>query len=448
MSKKHTKFYDLLDVPPSASPDDIKKAYRKMAMKWHPDKNPENKKEAEEKFKDISQAYEVLSDPQKKKTYDEFGEEGLKEGGGGGGGFRDAYSMFGDLFGFGFGGGGGRGGREGPKRTQDVQFQLGITLTEFYQGKTRKLKIDRDVICIDCVGKGTTKEGAQSSCDKCKGRGVEIIVQQLGPGMIQQMQTMCSKCRGKGEIINEKDRCKACKGNKVTKKQQQLEVNVEKGMKPGQKVTFRESADQAPGCEPGDVVVVLVDKSDPSREPETKDEKKKKARRPSTQGLLRPAFKRIANGNDLVMEYDLTLSEALLGYEVAFRHLDDRVVIVKSPENHVTSSGDVVVIDGEGMPIYKNPLDKGDLLIKFDIIMPTPKELTPTVRKQIATLFPQTPKIKPDKDADLNHYTAIPFDEEQAKARGAKNKERARTSHQMEEDDDEGGPQAATCRQQ
>jgi DnaJ-class molecular chaperone len=441
---KHTKFYDLLEVSPTASPDDIKRAYRKMAMKWHPDKNPENKKEAEEKFKDISQAYEVLSDPQKRKSYDEFGEEGLKEGGGGG--FRDAYSMFGDLFGFGFGG---RGGRDGPKRTQDVQFQLGITLTEFYQGKTKKLKIDRDVICIECVGKGTTKEGAQASCDKCKGRGFEVIVQQLGPGMIQQMQSMCSKCRGKGEIINEKDRCKACKGNKVTKKQQQLEVIVEKGMRPGQKVTFREAADQAPGCEPGDVVVVLVDKPDPSREPETKDEKKKKTRRPSTQGLLRPNFKRLANGNDLLMEYDLTLGEALLGYEVSFRHLDDRVVIVKAPENHVTSPGDVVVIDGEGMPIFKNPIEKGDLLIKFDILMPTPKELTPSVRKQIATLFPKTtPKVKTEKDADLNHYTAIPFDEEQAKARSAKNKERARTSHQMDEDDDEGGPQAATCRQQ
>lgn len=449
MSKKHTKFYDLLEVPTTASQDEIKKAYRKMAMKWHPDKNPENKKEAEEKFKDISHAYEVLSDPQKKQTYDEFGEEGLKEGGGGGGGFRDAYSMFGDLFGF--GGFGRGGGRDGPKKTQDVQFQLGITLTEFYQGKTKKLKIDRDVICIECVGKGTTKEGASSTCDKCKGRGFEIITQQLGPGMIQQMQTMCSKCRGKGEMINEKDKCKACKGNKVTKKQQQLEVVVEKGMRPGQKITFREAADQAPGCEPGDVTVILVDKPDPSRESDTKDEKKKKGRRPSTQGLLRPTFKRLAPGNDLLMEYDLTLREALLGYEVSFRHLDDRVVSVKSPENHVTSPGDVVVIEGEGMPVYKNPIAKGDLLIKFDIIMPTPKEITPSVRKQLETIFPQAQqpkKAKADKDADLNSYTAVPYDEEQQKLRNARNKERARTSHEMDDEDDEGGPQAATCRQQ
>jgi DnaJ-class molecular chaperone len=425
-----------LGVSVTATPEEIKKGYRKLAMVWHPDKNPDKKQEAEEKFKEISQAYEVLSNPEKRKTYDEYGEEGIKEGAGGG--FRDAHSMFADLFGFGsFFGGGGREG--GPKKTQDVQYQLGVTLAEFYQGKLKKLKIDRDVICIECVGRGSKKEGAVTKCDRCGGKGVEIITHRLGPGMIQQMQSACRPCNGKGEIINEKDKCKVCKGDKVVKKQQVLEVRVEQGMKEGQKVTFREAADQAPGCEPGDVIVILVEKPDPSRDPENKEGKRKKSRvgLKSRADLLKPSFNRLKNGSDLLIEYDLTLSEALLGYEIAFRHLDDRLVLVKSPPEKTTSPGDLVVIEGEGMPIYKSPLSKGDLYIKMNIVMPTSKELGgEAVRKQLAAILPQ-PQALPDamkKKDDVNTYVAEPFDEEAAKLRAQRNK--ARAGH-MEDEEEE-----------
>jgi len=355
MSKKNnTKYYELLGVPTTATADEIKKAYRKLAMQCHPDKvsDESKKKEAEDKFKSLSEAYEVLSDKEKRSTYDKYGEDGLKEGGGFSG-FRDAHSMFADLFGFGspFGGR----DRGGPKRTQDVQYQLGVTLAEFYTGKVKKLKLDRDVICIECGGKGSQKEGAVVECPNCQGRGVEVITRRLGPGMVQQMQKPCDKCRGRGEIINEKDKCKSCKGEKVKKQQQTLEVHVVKGMKPGSKVTFREAADQAPGADPGDVIVLLMEKPDPTRDPE-KDGKHKKPRVSKTQDIPRPSFQRLRNSSDLLLEHDISLSEALLGFEIAFKHLDDRVIFVKSPEGKVINPNELVVVENEGMPLEKKSI--------------------------------------------------------------------------------------------
>lgn len=447
MSKKHTKYYDLLGVVPTATADEIKKSYRKLAMQWHPDKvsDESKKKEAEEKFKNISEAYEVLSDATKRSTYDKYGEEGLKEGGGGG--FRDAHSMFADLFGFGGFGGGGRGG---PKRTQDVQYQLGVTLAEFYTGKTKKLKLDRDVICIECGGKGSQKDGAVVECTNCNGRGIEVITRRLGPGMVQQMQKPCDKCRGKGEVINEKDKCKFCRGDKVVKKQQTLDVEITRGMKQGSKVVFREAADQAPGADPGDVVVLLIEKPDPSRDPEAKEGKHKRPRTSKTSVIPRPSFARLRNSSDLVLEYDISLTEALLGFEIAFKHLDDRVIVVKSPEGKVIEPNELVLVEHEGMPMEKNPSLMGDLYIKLNVIMPTPKELADeSVRKQLATLLPKPaplPESIQKKESDVSHYTASPFDAEtqnqRSRARNARNHDSA-----MDEDDDESGVHTAQCRQ-
>jgi len=353
--------------------------------------------------------------------------------------------MFADLFGF---GGFGGGGRDGPRRTQDVQYQLGVTLSEFYTGKVKKLKLDRDVICIECVGKGSKKDGAVANCTQCSGRGIEIITRRLGPGMVQQMQKPCDRCRGKGEVIAEKDKCKVCRGDKTVKKQQVLEVNVEKGMKPGSRVTFREAADQAPGAEPGDVIVVLMEKPDPSRDPEGKEGKQKKPRVSKTAiDLPRPTFQRLKNASDLLMEYDITLTEALLGFEIAFRHLDDRVIVVKSPEGKVTSPNDLVVVEHEGMPMEKNPSLLGDLYVKLNIIMPTPKELADeNVRKQLTALLPPAPGVPESvkkKDADLHRYTASPFDPE---VHAQRSRDRSR-NHQTDEDDDEGHGHTAQCRQ-
>jgi len=218
---KHTEYYKRLGVDPSASADDIRKAYRKLAVKYHPDKNPDPK--AQEKFKEISSAYEVLSDPQKKELYDQYGEEGLQ-----GGGFNpsSASSIFEQFF------GGGR--KPKPNKGEDIKFQLGVTLKDLYNGKTTKLKVTRNILCQGCNGRGSNKDGAVQTCTTCKGQGIRIITQQMGM-MIQQMQTVCNDCRGKGQTIKEKDRCQRCSGNKVVPEEKQIEVHIDKGMQTGQK---------------------------------------------------------------------------------------------------------------------------------------------------------------------------------------------------------------------
>jgi DnaJ family protein A protein 2 len=227
------KFYDLLEVEKSASQSDIKKSYRKLAMKYHPDKvETEKKAEAEAKFKQISEAYEVLSDEKKRELYDKYGEEGLKSSGFAA---HDPSDLFESLFGL----GGGRGGRSrGPEKTPDIPFQLQLPLQDFYRGRTKKLKITRKVLCKTCAGKGSEKEGAVEKCATCKGQGIRLVVQRLGPGMIQQMQVPCDACNSTGETIKDSDRCKDCKGKKVTSEPKILEVTIAPGMPPGHKIVF------------------------------------------------------------------------------------------------------------------------------------------------------------------------------------------------------------------
>lgn len=204
---KESKFYDILGVTPDADESTLKKAYRKLALKYHPDKNPD----AGEKFKEISMAYEVLSDPEKRRIYDQHGEQGIKEGGGGGGGFHSPMDIFDMFFG---GGGGGMGGRRGPRRTKNLMHQLGVSLEDMYNGTTRKLALQKNVICGDCEGVGG-KSGAVQKCPTCRGTGMQVRIHQLGPGMMQQIQSMCSECQGQGERIDPKLRCKKCVGRKV-----------------------------------------------------------------------------------------------------------------------------------------------------------------------------------------------------------------------------------------
>jgi len=261
---KETKYYDVLGVQSDATDSDIKKAFRKSAMRWHPDKNPENKTEAEAKFKEITQAYEVLSDDKKREIYNQEGEEGLKEGGGGG--FSDAQDVFSRVFG-GMFGGGGEGRSRGPQKTEDIKFQLAFTLADFYKGATKTLKVNRNVVCTTCKGKGANKEGAAKTCDTCKGRGVQTITRRLGGGMFQQMQAMCSTCKGAKEIINEEDKCGVCHGEKTVKEEKKLEVKVNPGSREGDRFTFHGESDEAPGQEAGDIIVVFAEKEEEKAAP-------------------------------------------------------------------------------------------------------------------------------------------------------------------------------------
>jgi DnaJ family protein A protein 2 len=408
--KKGRDFYAILGVEKTASLDDIKRNYKKLAMKYHPDKNPGNP-EAAEKFKEISAAYEVLSDPQKKEIYDRYGEEGLQ-----GGGFQasNAQSIFEQFFGGGiFGdmfGGGGR--RQGPRKGEDLVYTLGVTLESLYNGKTSKLKVSKNAVCSTCDGKGSEKEGATTKCDGCGGMGYKMIVKQLGPGMISQTQTVCPDCRGEGEMIKKEDRCKTCKGKKTVQESKMIEVIIEKGMKNGQKIVFQGEGDQQPGVVPGDIVIVLQEKKDPEC-PFTRHE------------------------NDLLYEQKVTLVEALTGFKFAIKHLDNRNLIVSSQPGDILKPGDIKYIEDEGMPLHKRPFEKGRLIIQFSIIFPKPEELTPDKVKKLKELLPPPAKLPKFNADDVEEVVAKPFNPEAERAR-----QRRGDPH---DDDDEGGGQRASC---
>lgn len=217
-----TKYYDILGVSPTASEAELKKSYRKLALKYHPDKNPE----AGDKFKEISMAYEVLSDAKKRAIYDEGGEQAIKEGqgrGGPGGGFRSPMDVFNMFFGGGGGGGGFGPGGGSSRKSKPIMHKLGASLEELYKGRTRKLAINREISCAKCDGKG----GSQvETCSSCSGRGMKVMTKQIGPGMIQQMQAPCGDCEGQGEKISPAHKCKTCKGKKTQKDKKIIEVTT------------------------------------------------------------------------------------------------------------------------------------------------------------------------------------------------------------------------------
>ncbi|XP_078388646.1 dnaJ homolog subfamily A member 4-like [Cetorhinus maximus] len=351
---KETAYYDILGVKPNAPSEEIKKAYRKLALKYHPDKNPDEG----ERFKLISQAYEVLSDPKKRDLYDQGGEQAIKEGGVGGGGFSSPMDIFDMFF-----GGGGRMQRE--KRGKDVVHQLAVSLEDLYNGATRKLALKKNVICDKCDGCGG-KKGAVEKCPNCKGRGIEIHVQQIGPGMVQQIQTMCSECHGQGEQINPKDRCKNCNGRKIVKERKILEVYVDKGMQDGQKITFRGEGDQEPGLEPGDVIIVLDQKD-------------------------HDTFRR--HGNDLVMKMEILLVEALCGFKRTIETLDKRTLLITSKPGEVIKVGSLKCVLNEGMPIYRDPFEKGLLIIQFSVKFPPYGWIPPQNLAELEDLLPPRQEV-------------------------------------------------------
>jgi len=269
------KFYKLLEVEKTASQADIKKAYRKLAVKHHPDKGGDP-----EFFKEITSAYEVLSDSDKRARYDQGGEEAVS-GEGGGGDPSDLFDMM-------FGGGGGRGGPQRRKKTKDVVHQLGVTLEQLYNGATKKIAVSRDVI---------DKQKGVQECAECDGRGVKIQIIRMGP-MIQQAQSPCGTCGGTGKTFRTK------------KEREILEVFIEKGSPPGHKIVFSGKADEHPDADPGDVVFVL----------QVKDH---------------PVYTR--KGADLYLKKEISLMEALCGYTLEIDHLDGRKLLVKSNPGEVTA---------------------------------------------------------------------------------------------------------------
>jgi len=270
-----SKFYKLLEVEKSAQKPEIKKAYRKLAVQHHPYKGGDP-----EKFKEITRAYEVLSDNDKRSKYDKYGEEGL-DGDGGGGDASDIFESF-------FGGGGGRRGGDQRRResTKDVVQPLKVTLEQLYNGQTKKMAITRQVI---------DKQKGVIECSDCGGRGVKVEVIRMGP-MIQQMQSACRACGGQGKSF------------KTKQDREVLEVHIQKGSPDGHKVTFRDMADEHPDMDTGDVIFVLKQQE-------------------------HAMFKR--RGADLFIERDISLVEALCGFEMEITHLDGRKLIIKTQPGEI-----------------------------------------------------------------------------------------------------------------
>lgn len=400
---KETAFYDLLNVKPGATTEELKKSYRKLALKCHPDKNPDDP-EAAEKFKAISMAYEVLSDDKKRELYDKHGEQGIKEGGGGGD-FSSPMDIF-DMF---FGGGSGRRGRQ-PNKGKDVIHQLGVSLEDMYNGSTRKLALQKNVICEKCEGRGG-KAGAVASCTTCKGTGTQVLLNQLGAGMYQQIHTQCRECDGQGEKINDKDRCMTCKGKKIVHERKILEVHIDKGMEDGQKITFHGEGDQTPGLESGDIIIILEEKD-------------------------HATFKR--KDMDLYMKMDINLNEALCGFKKVVKTLDNRQIIISSLPGEFIKPNEIKAVLNEGMPMYKNPFEKGRLIITFDVKFPSPDQITPKMIAELEKILPAKPKLTIPADAETLELIDLDPAYERSRRSGAYG----------EDDDMEGGPKRVQCANQ
>lgn len=402
---KDTKLYEILGVPETASEAQLKSAYKKGALKYHPDKNANNP-DAAEKFKEMSRAYEILSDPQKRQIYDQYGEEGLEGGAGGGMGAEDLFAQF-------FGGGGGFGGMfgggmrdQGPKKARTIHHVHKVNLEDIYRGKVSKLALQKSVICSGCDGRGG-KEGAVKSCTGCNGSGMKTMMRQMGP-MIQRFQTVCPDCNGEGEIIRDKDRCKRCNGKKTIVERKVLHVHVDKGVKNGHKIEFRGEGDQMPGVLPGDVVFEIEQKP-------------------------HPRFQR--KDDDLFYHAEIDLLTALAGGSVNIEHLDDRWLTVNIAAGEVITPGAIKVIKGQGMPSYRHH-DFGNLYIQFDVKFPE-KEQLQNLELLEKVLPPRMEQAKPPADSMVEDFELEDIDPSEGSQRRAHGAGGA-----MDEDEDDVPPGA------
>jgi DnaJ family protein A protein 2 len=241
-------------------------------------------------------------------------------------------------------GGGGRRGGQGnvKKKTKSVLHNLKVTLEDVYTGKTKYLEISRYRTCQTCKGSGSKDPNANTKCTGCNGKGMKTIVRQISMGMIQQT-VQCNDCKGEGYVIKEKDKCKACKGQKSTQEKKTLEVHVDKGAPDGKRYSFVGESDEFPDYEPGDIIV------------EIQIEKHKKFHR---------------KGADLVYTADITLIEALTGCELAIEHLDKRKILIKSKPMEVIKPGVLKTVKELGMPFFEQPYRFGNLYISFNLIFP------------------------------------------------------------------------------
>lgn len=338
--------YKALELSKSASEQDIRKAYKRLSRKYHPDKNKDAG--AEEKFVEIAHAYEVLSDPQKKQIYDRHGEEGLKAHESGQQPHANPFDMFSSFF------GGGHPGQQQVRRGPTSITEMEVNLSDIYMGASIDFLIKKRILCDHCRGTGAASSSDIHTCPVCGGSGVQIVRQQIMPGMFSQAQVTCGQCGGRGSTITRA--CPHCGGAKVLEHTQTYTLDVPRGAPEGHEVMFEGEGDESPDWEAGDIVMRVRSKKD------------------------KGGWRRKESG--LYWKETIGIEEALLGFERNLTHLDGHVVPLK--RHGVTQPGYVQTIKGEGMPVYgQNSF--GDLYVEYTVVLP--KEISPDMQRRLRAVL-------------------------------------------------------------
>lgn len=367
MSKRD--FYEILGVSKSATDKEIKKAYRKLAIKYHPDKNPDDK-EAETKFKEAAEAYEVLSDPQKKARYDQYGHAGVGgAAGGGAGGFGGGMSMddifdnFGDIFGgFGFGGGGGsrRGGGRRVHRGSNIRIKVALTLEEIAEGVEKKVKVNKNNACSSCSGSGAEGAGGNSTCGTCNGSGQVTRVTNTFLGQMQTAST-CPTCNGQGSVIT--DKCKKCSGSGVERGEDIIPINIPAGVEDGMQLQVSGKGNMGErGGVAGDLLVVIEEKP-------------------------HDYFQR--EGQNLHYDLFVNIADAALGTQIVVPTLTGKVKIKLEAG---TQSGKLLRLRGKGLPSV-NAYGTGDIIVNVNVW--TPQKLS-SEEKELLEKLKDSENFKPN----------------------------------------------------
>jgi len=351
-------YYEVLGLAKNASEEEIKKAYRKLAIKFHPDKNPDDKA-AEEKFKEAAEAYEILSNVEKRQRYNQFGHAGVggaASGGFGGGGMNmdDIFSQFGDIFGGTFGGGGfSGGGRSTGRRVMrgtNLRVKVKLNLKDISEGVEKKIKVNKHVSCKTCSGSGA-KNGQFETCKTCNGSGAITRVQQTILGAMQTQST-CGTCNGEGRIV--KDKCNTCHGDGIVREEEVISINIPAGVAEGMQLSMQGKGNAAPrGGINGDLLIVIEEEEHPHLKRE---------------------------GNHLIYYLNIGFPDAALGTSVEIPTVDAKA---KIKIDAGTQSGKVLRLKGKGLPDV-NSYGRGDLLVEISIYTPT--HLNPEEKKTLEEL--------------------------------------------------------------
>jgi len=368
-------YYEVLQVPRGATKEEIKKAYRKKALEYHPDKNPGNK-EAEEKFKEAAEAYEVLSDENKKARYDQFGHAGV--GGAAGGGFgggmtiEDIFTNFGDIFGDVFGPFGGFGGsRRSSRRTNkgsNIRVKVKLNLEEVAHGVTKKIKVSKYVPCDKCDGTGARSTSGYTACPTCHGTGQVTRVTNTFLGQMQTTTT-CPNCGGEGKTITEK--CTQCHGEGIVNKEEVIPITIPAGVGEGMQMTVGGKGNAARrGGVNGDLLVIIHEEEHPE--------------------LMR-------DGNDLLYNLHISIPQAALGTPVEVPTVDGKVKIRIEPG---TQPGRILRLRNKGLPDV-NGYGKGDLLVSINVWVP--KELT-REEKNLLEKLSESRNFVPNPDSSEKNF--------------------------------------------